>query len=1689
MTPSVLFGADRFWIAGAASNWNDANNWASSSGGAGGAGIPGSGDVAIFDGSGLGDCNIDVNVDVQGISIRSGYVNTVSQNSFTIDIGTSGFVQADGNFSGGTARILISQGTYTLSGGAFTSTSDTIEISGTYGGNFTAIFISGGTFNHNGGTVNLFPSLSGCGTRTVRAIVANSPKARFQNFIANINNISCTEDRFSVASGDTLIVEGDFVHEDGFLYSGVVRILGDFYTGTEPDGGFASVHINGGTDQDFFSQNTTGRTAHFIIDKSGGTFGPGLGQTDLACQMLSLVNGTFTAPPGSMFIGGSWAANFTILDQSGGTFNHNNGKVFFDPDFSGCGTRTASVSLSATPKMQFYDVEIEVDNISCTEDRFNIPSGDTLIVINDYTHRDGFVNTGVIRVEGDLFLESGADGGTATIHVSGANVQEYNNSSTARFSHILVDKSGNSISAGAGTTDLYCTRFSLFNGTFDAPSGNFYIGGTWATNVTLLDNSGGTFNHNNGKVNFDPDFSGCGTRTASVSLTAVPKMQFYDVEIDVDNISCTEDRFNIPAGDTLIVINDYTHRDGFVNTGVVSVQGDLFLESGADGGTATIHVVGGAVQEYNNLSTARFSHILVDKSANTLSPGAGTTDLYCTRFSLYNGTFNAPAGVFYIGGTWATNVTLLDNSGGTFNHNNGKVNFDPDFSGCGTRTASVSLTATPKMQFFDLEIDVDNISCTEDRFNIPSGDTLIVINDYTHRDGFVNTGVVSVQGDLFLESGADGGTATIHVIGGAVQEYNNLSTARFSHILVDKSANSLSPGAGTIDLRCTRFSLYNGIFNAPTGVFYIGGTWSTNVTLLDNSGGTFNNNNGQVIFDPDFAGCGTRTASVSLTAVPKMQFYDLEIDVDNISCTEDRFNIPSGDTLIVLNDYTHRDGFVNTGVVRAEGDLFLESGADGGTATIHVTGANVQTYNNSSTARFSHILVDKSGNALSPGVGTTDLRCTRFSHYNGVFNAPPGVLYIGGTWSTNVTLLDNSGGTFNNNNGMVIFDPDFAGCGTRTASVSLTAVPKMQFYDLEIDVDNISCTEDIFNIPTGDTLIVLNDYVHRDGFVNTGVVRVEGDLFLESGADGGTATIHVTGSNIQEYNNLSTSRFSHILIDKSGNALSPGAGTTDLRCSRFSMYNGTFNAPTGSFNIGGPWASNFTIFRHDGGTFNHNNGEVNFDPDFSGCGLRTATIDFNANPTIRFNDLYVDIDNISCTEDRLSGTNLDTLVVEGLLTLNDGQVNTLILLSLGDVDINANLDAGTSPLIFGGTTDQSIDATGAISRFAGDVFLNKSSGELILATPWMLNTGGQFLNFVDGIISTTSTNVLIFGDNGDYLGSSNASFVQGPVWKIGNDAFVFPVGKNDTILAEIGISAPSTLTDTFSAEYFFANPDDDGYDTSMHDPTILYTSATEYWILDRVGGTSDVFVTLSWCSNCRSGTVLVPADLVIAKWNGALWEDEGNGGTTGTPAAGTITTQNAVSSFSPFTLASVSLSNPLPVDLLSFGADAVDKHVSVHWETFAEIMVSSFVIERSEDGIAFEEIGIVDPIGGGEHFASYAFRDLYPFEGLSYYRLKIIYEDGSNTYSDNDRVYFGQSGLTGFNIYPNPAAHGTVVQTSLELSPESNIELISGDGKRYNIDIIALREIKIPSLIEPGLYMIRIKDGSGLRQEKLIIRD
>lgn len=102
--------ANRYWVAASAGNWTDTANWSTTSGGAGGASVPGASDDVIFDTNGAGNCTVNVNVDVLSITFSS-YAGAFDTAGFNVALGSGGLVVGSGlsSFDAGS-------GTWTISG-------------------------------------------------------------------------------------------------------------------------------------------------------------------------------------------------------------------------------------------------------------------------------------------------------------------------------------------------------------------------------------------------------------------------------------------------------------------------------------------------------------------------------------------------------------------------------------------------------------------------------------------------------------------------------------------------------------------------------------------------------------------------------------------------------------------------------------------------------------------------------------------------------------------------------------------------------------------------------------------------------------------------------------------------------------------------------------------------------------------------------------------------------------------------------------------------------------------------------------------------------------------------------------------------------------------------------------------------------------------------------------------------------------------------------------------------------------------------------------------------------------------------------------------------------------------------------------------------------------------------------------
>lgn len=428
-----------------------------------------------------------------------------------------------------------------------------------------------------------------------------------------------------------------------------------------------------------------------------------------------------------------------------------------------------------------------------------------------------------------------------------------------------------------------------------------------------------------------------------------------------------------------------------------------------------------------------------------------------------------------------------------------------------------------------------------------------------------------------------------------------------------------------------------------------------------------------------------------------------------------------------------------------------------------------------------------------------------------------------------------------------------------------------------------------------------------------------------------------------------------------------------------------------------------------------------------------------------------------------------------------------LLGSTGIIQFGQN--GGTTVISGGG--DRSFDGVASYPPNVRNLRMSTSGGGKLLLNVTMDIYGAT--EFQSGEIhaaaaTSTSNGIVRFTTTSTFPTPAHAgSFVDGFVRKTGNTAFTFPVGDNG-VFAPVSISAPSNATHHFTARYTNSDPDP-LYDDALKDASIDHISDCEYWIVDRTNGTSNVTVTLSW-DTPRSCGVNAPTDLVVARWNGSMWKNHGNGAWTGTNATGTLVTAGAVTAFSPFTLASRFTNNPLPVELLYFNASPDGAKVDCSWATASEQANDHFEVERSRDGATFGTIGSVGGAGDSQTLRTYAFTDTEPLNGLSYYRLKQVDIDGTTTLSQ--LVAVERETGTVLSFFPNPAGEVLRVITPPGGPPPAHATIFDMEGRAVReLDAtggLLNSPIAIADL-RSGTYILRVVAVDGSAQEGRFIRE
>lgn len=466
----------------------------------------------------------------------------------------------------------------------------------------------------------------------------------------------------------------------------------------------------------------------------------------------------------------------------------------------------------------------------------------------------------------------------------------------------------------------------------------------------------------------------------------------------------------------------------------------------------------------------------------------------------------------------------------------------------------------------------------------------------------------------------------------------------------------------------------------------------------------------------------------------------------------------------------------------------------------------------------------------------------------------------------------------------------------------------------------------------------------------------------------------------------------------------------------------------------------------------------------------------------------------------------------------NGQVLTLqgdfVLSNLGKI----KADGASSRLVMAGNR-------GSAQNLPKERFVNDAVYALELNNPNGVTLGGtnhhlkipHMMNFTNGVLFTqANTNCIMFEDNATQPIGSDASHIEGKCSKVGDDTFVFPIGRNGKY-APCGISAPASVTDMFCAEYFPTNfvttqkasgsatrtikgNTTGGKFIDAQTRTLRKVSNKAYWEIDRKVGTSAVDISLYWNDKSYSeitsltGLTVVHYDRQTQK----VWENTvGNGAvtpkdnTTGTPSPVSILstsvpekgaiTMEAVNNFSPFTFGDEDDISLLAVAYASFEVVAApNSKVLVKWETSVEENSSHFDVLWSANGSDWDAIGQVASIAQNHALSSYSFVHQKPLD-FNYYRLRHVALDGSISLSPVRTLSMSASKTVDVIIYPNPS----LGSFTLEVNGDAIVELRDMHGKL--IKSLAMKDSYSFEHLAKSVYFVQVIQGQYAIKRKCVV--
>jgi len=179
---------------------------------------------------------------------------------------------------------------------------------------------------------------------------------------------------------------------------------------------------------------------------------------------------------------------------------------------------------------------------------------------------------------------------------------------------------------------------------------------------------------------------------------------------------------------------------------------------------------------------------------------------------------------------------------------------------------------------------------------------------------------------------------------------------------------------------------------------------------------------------------------------------------------------------------------------------------------------------------------------------------------------------------------------------------------------------------------------------------------------------------------------------------------------------------------------------------------------------------------------------------------------------------------------------------------------------------------------------------------------------------------------------------------------------------------------------------------------------------------------------------------------------------------------------------------PLPVTLLKFNAVLRNQVVSLQWQTTHEQNLTGYTVLRSKDGINFSDIGFATAKNNGGLTTEYLVPDNRPFNGINYYKLKMVDKDGKFSFSKIVSVNIDKEIFT-WKIFPNPVQNILFVSTNNK-NEKATFQITDATGrkiKEVNVILNGNSSFAIPVFQLPkGMYSLQLRTATKTETKSFI---